>query len=96
MVTRTGAPQSLWVSTIDGPESSARPLALAGLLVGHPAQDAVLDQVGQPRAEHLPGRSGVLLDVVEPPDPAERLAEQEHGPPLAEQLEGPRDRAVRR
>ena len=71
-------------------------LALPRLLVRNPAQDSVLDEVGQARAQHLARGAGVLLDVVEPADPAEGFAQHEDGPALAEEVHGPGDGAVGR
>src|SRR4051812_47834495 len=66
----------------------------AGVLVGLAPQDVLLDQEGEPAAEHLARDAGVPAYVVEPAYAVEHLAQHHERPALAEDRHGAADRAV--
>ncbi len=65
-----------------------RPLVVAAAF-----QQAALDQGGQSPRQHGRRNAEALLEVVEPRDARERVAQDQHAPPLADPLEAARDRA---
>src|SRR5690349_7616048 len=72
------------------------PAALAALLVGDLAQQALVYQPGQPLAEHLAGHAGAALHVVEAAHAVEGFAQDEERRPFTEDAHGRADRAVGR
>jgi len=70
------------------------PGPLAGIPVGLAAQDVLLDQEGEPVAEHLPRDAAVATDVVEPAYAVEHLAQHHERPPLTEDRHRAPDGAV--
>src|SRR5581483_4644414 len=67
---------------------------LRPLAVPHPAQDARLDEPVQAVGQHVAGDAEALLELAEPPDPEEDVADDQQRPPLPDELERPGDRAV--
>src|SRR3954447_2733824 len=68
--------------------------ALRALLVADPLEHPGVDELAEPVGEHVPGEAEVPLEDVEPLRPEERLADDEEGPALADDLEGRGQRAV--
>ena len=69
-------------------------VALGALLVGDLPQDALRDEPLQARGEHVARDAEVALDRVEAAHAEEDVAQDEHRPALADELERARDRAV--
>ena len=83
----------------DGPQGAALVgeevvVAAAGLVVGAAFQDAGGDEGVEPVGEHVARDPEALDEVVEAADAEERVAQDQQGPPLADDLEGLGDRAV--
>jgi hypothetical protein len=57
------------------------------VLVPPPLEDAVLDEPPEAVGQDVAGRAGVPLELLEPPDPEERLPQHQHGPSFADDLE---------
>jgi hypothetical protein len=55
--------------------------------VGHAPQEAVVDETLEPIREHGSGNVEVRLEVAEPPDAEERVADDEQRPSLADDLQ---------
>src|SRR5436305_384775 len=66
-------------------------VALGTLLVATALEDALLDEPLQPRLQHVARDAEAALEVVEAADAEERVAEDEHRPALAHDLERPGD-----
>lgn len=69
------------------------PGALARVLVGEPLHEVVGDELVQALGEDGAGDVQVLQQVAEAGDAVEGLAEHEHRPAVADQLDGPGDAA---
>ena len=69
-------------------------MARRALLVAAALEHALLDQALQPRLQHVARDPEAALEVVEPPHASERVTQDEDRPPLAHDLERPRDGAV--
>jgi hypothetical protein len=67
---------------------------LAGLVVGAAFEDAGLHQRVEPAGQHVAGDAEAFTEVVEAGDAQEGVAQDEQGPPLADHLQRPGDRAV--
>ena len=68
-------------------------VARRALLVGALLEDALVDQQREAGGEDVAGDAEVLLDLVEAAAAVEDVADHEQRPALAEDLEGPGDRA---
>lgn len=66
------------------------------LLVGHGRQDADRDQLAEPVGEHRVREPDMAPEVVETPDPDERVPQDQQRPLLADEIECALDRAVLR
>jgi hypothetical protein len=64
------------------------------LAVGDLGEHAVVDEVRQPLVQHVARDAEALLEVVEARHAEEGVADDQHRPPLADDLESLRDRAV--
>ena len=64
------------------------------LLVGDPFQHTAIDEVIEPVVQDVAGDAEARLEVVEPRHAEERIAHDEHAPPLAHDLQALGDRAV--
>ena len=69
-------------------------VARAVLADVHALEDTVRDEVLEALREYVLRDGEVLLEVGESPRPYERFANDEERPPIAEHLEGARNRAV--
>ena len=63
------------------------------LAVAPPLQEARFDQRIEPAREHVGSDAKPALKFVEPPNPVERIAQNEHAPPLADASETACNRA---
>src|SRR5262245_31352345 len=68
--------------------------ARRALAVRDSLQDRLRHQPVEPVGEDVPRNSEALLELVEPAQPEEDVADDEQRPALADDLERPRDRAV--
>src|SRR5690554_3011180 len=63
-------------------------LAQWPLLVGHPDQYAMVDQLLQPVSQYMPGDAQALLELVETPDPQKTVTQHQQGPAIADHRQG--------
>ena len=64
------------------------------LVVGHPLEDAFVDEVGEALVEHVAGDAKPFLEVVETRHAHEGVANDQQAPPLADDLQALADGAV--
>ena len=64
------------------------------LVVGHPLEDAFVDEVGEALVEHVAGDAEAFLEVVETCHAHEGVANDQQAPPLADDLQALADGAV--
>src|SRR5206468_9365665 len=69
-------------------------VALGPLAVADPLEDACVDQPIEPVGEDVAGDPEALLELLEPAQAEEGVADDQERPALADDLERPRDRAV--
>ena len=53
----------------------------------------MLDQFGETVGQQVPGHPQIAVEVIETPDAAERVTQDQDGPPIADDLERSGDRA---
>src|SRR5690606_41770841 len=63
-------------------------LAQWPLLVGHPDQYAMVDQLLQAVSQYMPGDARARLELVETPDPRETVTHHQPGPANADHRHG--------
>ena len=68
-------------------------VALGALLVAALLEDALVNEAGQAVGEHVARDSQVALEVLEAAHPQKGVADDEHGPAVADRLERACDRA---
>src|SRR5436309_3273667 len=74
--------------------SSASSATIRSLLVAALLEDALVHQPAEASAQHVAGYAQIRLEILEPADAKEDVAQDQQRPALADQLERPGDGAV--
>jgi hypothetical protein len=63
-------------------------------VIRHAAQDAMIDELAQPRGEHVPGHAEPRLEILKATDAQKAISENEQGPAVADDGDRARERTI--